>query len=134
MHFQSMVCLLCQLFNIKFFYGVEIPRKKLLHHLRDHIDGVRAMFTVSEGVDPEDSAREIKVPFELFIPYMQLLCRVLSIRLVLPEMCEVVMAKTFHGRLETALVSIFCFQAHCHMFILKRRGIGVWMRSLASLC
>ena len=80
------------------------------------------------GVDPEDSAREIKVPFELFIPYMQLLYRALSIRLLL------VMAKTNHGRLETALVSIFCFQAHCHMFILKRRGIGVSTRSLASLC
>ena len=114
LHFQSMVCLLCQLFNIKFFYGVEIPRKKLLRHLRDHIDGVRKMFTVSEGVDPEDSAREIKVPFELFIPYMQLLCRALSIRLLLPEMCEVVMAKTYHGRLETAYILFSSTLSYVH--------------------
>ena len=92
------------------------------------------MFTCPEGLDPEDSDMEIKVPFELFIRYMQLVCRAQSIRLLLPDFCDLVMAKTHHARLETALVSIFCFQAHCHMFILERRGIGVWTKSLASLC
>jgi len=92
------------------------------------------MFTCPEGVDAEDSDREIRVPFGLFISYMQLMCRAVSIRLVLPDVCALILSKSHHGRLDTALVSIFSFQVHCRMYILGRRDIGVWTKSLASLC
>ena len=92
------------------------------------------MFTCPEGVDAEDSDREIRVPFGLFIRYMQLVCRALNIRLVLPDVCELILSRTHHGRLDTALVSTLSFQVHCRMYILGRRGIGVWTKSLVSLC
>ena len=96
-------------------YLVEIPRTKLLEHLRDHIDGVRAMFTCA-GEVTEDRFKEIMIPFELFTSYMQHVCRVLAIRLLLPDLSDCILRNSQPGRLETALVSISYFQRfHQHL-------------------
>ena len=86
------------------FFDVEVPRTELLKHLRDHIDAVREMFTCP-GEASTDRDKDIAVPFDLFVPYMQHVCRVLSIRLLLPELSECIARNSQHGRVFHALVS-----------------------------
>ena len=86
------------------FFDVEVPRTELLKHLRDHIEGVREMFTCPGEVST-DRDKDIAVSFDLFLPYMQHVCRVLSIRLLLPELSECIARNSQHGRVFHALVS-----------------------------
>ena len=103
-----MVCFIILCFQNHFNCLVEVPRRELLERLRDHIDGVRAMFTCP-GEQNMDRDKEILVPFELFTTYMQHVCRALAIRLLMPDLAECIARKDQHGRLATALVSSIPF-------------------------
>jgi hypothetical protein len=103
-----MVCFIFLCFQNHLNCLVEVPRRELLERLRDHIDGVRAMFTCP-GEESMDRDKEIMIPFELFTTYMQHVCRALAIRLVLSDLAEFIVRKQQHERLATALVSSIPF-------------------------